>query len=154
MLFRSEAKQLLTGVHLSLAGAGLECAATDGHRLAVQRLDDALAPGSEALEADAGEAFAVTVPARSLRELERLLSGRPSLEPLSLFSERGQVVVLGFDPEREPMRSWDGRTRFWSKLMAIPTVSGATNPTREPVLTGLDMLFADLVDTQIGRAHV
>jgi DNA polymerase-3 subunit beta len=92
-----EAKQLLTGVHLRLAGEGLECAATDGHRLAVQRLDDALAPGTETPSADGEEPFAVTVPARSLRELERLLSGRPSDEPLSLFSERGQVVVLWAD---------------------------------------------------------
>jgi DNA polymerase-3 subunit beta len=92
-----EAKQLLTGVHLRLAGEGLECAATDGHRLAVQRLDDALAPGTETPSADGEEPFTVTVPARSLRELERLLSGRPSDEPLSLFSERGQVVVLWAD---------------------------------------------------------
>ncbi|MFM7267547.1 MAG: DNA polymerase III subunit beta, partial [Cyanobium sp.] len=32
-----------------------------------------------------------------LRELERLLSGRSAEEPLSLFSERGQVVVLSAD---------------------------------------------------------
>jgi DNA polymerase-3 subunit beta len=92
-----EAKQLLTGVHLGLSGHGLECAATDGHRLAVQRLDDALAPGTEAPAASGDEAFAVTVPSRSLKELERLLSGRPSDEPLSLYSERGQVVVLWAD---------------------------------------------------------
>jgi DNA polymerase-3 subunit beta len=92
-----EAKQLLTGVHLSLSGHGLECAATDGHRLAVQRLDDALAPGTQAPAASSEEGFAVTVPSRSLKELERLLSGRPSDEPLSLYSERGQVVVLWAD---------------------------------------------------------
>jgi DNA polymerase-3 subunit beta len=92
-----DAKQILTGVHLRLAGEGLECAATDGHRLAVQRLDEALAPGNETVLAEGEEPFAVTVPARSLRELERLLSGRPSDEPLSLFSERGQVVVLWAD---------------------------------------------------------
>ena len=92
-----DAKQILTGVHLRLAGEGLECAATDGHRLAVQRLDKALAPGNETVPAEGEEPFAVTVPARSLRELERLLSGRPSDEPLSLFSERGQVVVLWAD---------------------------------------------------------
>ena len=93
-----EAKQLLTGVHLSLAGEGLECAATDGHRLAVQRLEDALSPGTEPAPTAAGDdAFSVTVPARSLRELERLLTGRPADEPLSLFSERGQVVVLWAD---------------------------------------------------------
>jgi len=89
-----EAKQLLTGVHLSLAGRGLECAATDGHRLAVQRLENAIAAGDETT---AGDDFSVTVPSRSLRELERLLTGRPADEPLSLYSERGQVVVLWAD---------------------------------------------------------
>ena len=86
-----EAKQVLTGVHLRLDGAGLECAATDGHRLAVLHLDHGLTASS------GGEPFDVTVPARSLRELERLLSGRPSQEPLSLFCDQGQVVVLWAD---------------------------------------------------------
>ena len=92
-----EAKQLLTGVHLHLDRDGFECAATDGHRLAVLRLPH-LQPAttSEELE-DAGEPFAVTVPARSLRELERLLAGRPSADPLSLFCDRGQVVLLWAD---------------------------------------------------------
>jgi DNA polymerase III subunit beta len=88
-----ENKQLLTGVHLRLDGEGLECAATDGHRLAVQRLSHAV----EAAAGPDGEDFAVTVPARSLRELERILSGRSSQEPLSLFCERGQVVVISAD---------------------------------------------------------
>jgi DNA polymerase-3 subunit beta len=93
-----EAKQLLTGVHLRLDDDGLECAATDGHRLAVLRLANVTEPKPVApAELVEGETFAVTVPARSLRELERLLSGRPSSEPLSLFSERGQVVVLWAD---------------------------------------------------------
>jgi DNA polymerase-3 subunit beta len=103
-----EAKQLLTGVHLRLDGAGLECAATDGHRLAVLRLphlrgaaaqpseDAATEPDALPAEQD-GDAFAVTVPARSLRELERLLAARPGGEPLSLFCERGQVVMLRAD---------------------------------------------------------
>lgn len=92
-----ESKQLLTGVHLALDGQGLECAATDGHRLAVMTLANTGAHGSdpaaETLDGGQGaEPFAVTVPARSLRELERLLSGRHSSEPVSLFCERGQVV--------------------------------------------------------------
>jgi DNA polymerase-3 subunit beta len=89
-----ESKQLLTGVHLTLDGEGLECAATDGHRLAVLRLPHLQ---SEAAEAATGEPFSVTVPARSLRELERLLTGRPSADPLSLFCDRGQVVLLWAD---------------------------------------------------------
>ena len=92
-----ESKQLLTGVHLSLDGEGLECAATDGHRLAVLRLPHLQAETAEAAEEAAGEPFSVTVPARSLRELERLLTGRPSADPLSLFCDRGQVVLLWAD---------------------------------------------------------
>jgi DNA polymerase-3 subunit beta len=103
-----EAKQLLTGVHLKLDAAGLECAATDGHRLAVLRLPHLQGAAAQASEdttaepeplpgAEDGDAFAVTVPARSLRELERLLTARPGGEPLSLFCERGQVVMLRAD---------------------------------------------------------
>ena len=84
-----EAKQLLTGVHLGLADQDLECAATDGHRLSVLRLEKAFS-GAE----DGSEPFAVTVPARSLRELERLLSACSSNDPVSLYCDRGQVVFL------------------------------------------------------------
>jgi len=108
-----EAKQILTGVHLRLEGEGLECAATDGHRLAVLRLDQAHGPAAAGAE-EAGmaaesdlEPFSVTVPARSLRELERLLTGRPSRDLLSLFCERGQVVVLWAD-QVLTSRSLDG----------------------------------------------
>lgn len=103
-----EAKQLLTGVHLRLDAAGLECAATDGHRLAVLRLPHLSGvplPHADMADSDleplpeepVGASFAVTVPARSLRELERLLAARPGGEPLSLFCERGQVVMLRAD---------------------------------------------------------
>jgi DNA polymerase III beta subunit len=116
-----EAKQLLTGVHLRLDGNGLECAATDGHRLAVLRLSHQLAgeapkaSSQESTNVD-GEPFAVTVPARSLRELERLLSGRPSAEPLSLFCERGQVVVLWAD-QVLTSRSLDGTYPGYQQLI-------------------------------------
>ena len=111
-----EAKQLLTGVHLRLADHSLECAATDGHRLAVQRLENAIAAGGEAPLSEEGEPFAVTVPSRSLRELERLLSGRPSDEPLSLFCERGQVVVLWAD-QVLTSRSLDGTYPNYRQLL-------------------------------------
>ena len=113
-----EAKQLLTGVHLRFEGDALECAATDGHRLAVLRLGhggQAAAPASDADEAG-GEPFAVTVPARSLRELERLLSGRQSSEPLSLFCDRGQVVFLWAD-QVLTSRSLDGTYPNYGQLI-------------------------------------
>ena len=105
-----EAKQLLTGVHLRLDPSGLECAATDGHRLAVL----CLAHANAAVEGDGGEP--VTVPARSLRELERLLSGRQSAEPLSLFYDRGQVVFLWAD-QVLTSRSLDGTYPNYRQLI-------------------------------------
>ena len=116
-----EAKQLLTGVHLQLDGRGLECAATDGHRLAVLHIAGASGEAS-ATGADAGsdapeiEPFAVTVPARSLRELERLLTARQSSEPLSIFCDRGQVVVLWAD-QVLTSRSLDGTYPNYRQLI-------------------------------------
>lgn len=77
-----EAKQLLTGVHLRLTADGLECAATDGHRLAVLTI-----PGE-------GGDLSLTIPARSLRELERLLGNSGSLQ---LYEGKGQAVITSGD---------------------------------------------------------
>ena len=110
-----EAKQLLTGVHLQLDANGLECAATDGHRLAVLRLREGNGPASDP-GAEPVDPFAVTVPARSLRELERLLSGRQSQDPLSLFCDRGQVVFLWAD-QVLTSRSLDGAYPNYGQLI-------------------------------------
>jgi len=91
-----EAKQLLTGVHLSFTDKNLEAAATDGHRLAVLQVEDALQAAADASQGDES-VFAVTVPARSLREVERLMAGWRSEDPISLFCDRGQVVFLAAD---------------------------------------------------------
>ena len=96
-----EAKQLLTGVHLRFSGSHLEAASTDGHRLAVLAVTDALreAPTLEDGEASEGEApdLSVTLPARSLREVERLVTSWKGDDPVTLFYDRGQVVVLAAD---------------------------------------------------------
>ena len=114
-----EAKQILTGVHLGLDGQGLECAATDGHRLAVLKLNHALpdqdSPGAGA-SGTLANAVDVTVPARSLRELERLLSARQSSEPVSLFCDRGQVVFLWSD-QVLTSRSLDGTYPNYRQLI-------------------------------------
>ena len=110
-----EAKQILTGVHLGLDGQGLECAATDGHRLAVLKLNHAL-PEQGLPEGTAGSTVDVTVPARSLRELERLLSARQSREPVSLFCDRGQVVFLWSD-QVLTSRSLDGTYPNYRQLI-------------------------------------
>jgi DNA polymerase-3 subunit beta len=91
-----EAKQLLTGVHLKFNQRALEAAATDGHRLAVLNVDDALQDAALTDAVD-DEGFAVTLPSRSLREVERLMASWRSDEPVSLFCDRGQVVFLAAD---------------------------------------------------------
>jgi len=114
-----EAKQILTGVHLGLDGQGLECAATDGHRLAVLKLNHALPDQDSPGAGTSGTAFNtvdVTVPARSLRELERLLSARQSSEPVSLFCDRGQVVFLWSD-QVLTSRSLDGTYPNYRQLI-------------------------------------
>ena len=91
-----EAKQLLTGVHLKFNQRALEAAATDGHRLAVLNVEDALQDAAVTVAVD-DEGFAVTLPSRSLREVERLMASWRSDEPVSLFCDRGQVVFLAAD---------------------------------------------------------
>ena len=110
-----EAKQLLTGVHLGLDAQGLECAATDGHRLAVLRLQNGAEP-SDAAEGAATDQLDVTVPARSLRELERLLSSRGAADPVSLFCDRGQVVFQWAD-QVLTSRSLDGTYPNYRQLI-------------------------------------
>ena len=96
-----EAKQLLTGVHLRFQDRDLEAAATDGHRLAVLAVTEALQGEASVTPADSGTgddgALAVTLPARSLREVERLIAGWKGDDPVTLFYDRGQVVVLAAD---------------------------------------------------------
>ena len=94
-----EAKQLLTGVHLAFKLNDLKAAATDGHRLAVLNIKDAVKNDDINVNESSEEeqSFAVTLPSRSLREVERLISGWKSDDLVSLFCDRGQVVFLASD---------------------------------------------------------
>jgi DNA polymerase-3 subunit beta len=85
-----ETKQILTGVHLSVEADSLEFAATDGHRLAVVR---AAMVEDEDNPTEAMEPFAVTVPGRTLRELERILVAQQSSEPVAMYCDRGQLAL-------------------------------------------------------------
>ncbi|NWF58913.1 MAG: DNA polymerase III subunit beta [Fischerella sp.] len=82
-----ETKQVLTGVHLTVKEDTLEFAATDGHRLAVVETTN------ESPDANSEDSLEVTVPARALRELERMLAhSSESEEPVALYFDQGQVV--------------------------------------------------------------
>lgn len=102
-----DTKQVLTGVHLKVSGESLEFAATDGHRLAVVKTTNR--PESESLEESSEEwqspadveqgsglspeaSFEVTVPARALRELERIANQQKQDKTMVLHFDRTQVV--------------------------------------------------------------
>jgi DNA polymerase-3 subunit beta len=81
-----ETKQVLTGVHLLTETDVLEFAATDGHRLAVVQTADEPGEPADAVEMD------VTVPAKALRELERMIQGYTTNEPIALRLDETQVL--------------------------------------------------------------
>ncbi|MEP0916940.1 DNA polymerase III subunit beta [Leptolyngbya sp. DQ-M1] len=79
-----ETKQVLTGVHVSMQPDGLEFAATDGHRLAVVTTVEEDAP-------EADSQFDVTVPAKALQELMKMLD-RQSGNAINVQFDQGQVI--------------------------------------------------------------
>ncbi|AAP99047.1 MULTISPECIES: DNA polymerase III subunit beta [Prochlorococcus] len=89
-----EAKQILTGVNLCFEGNSLKSAATDGHRLAVLDLQNVIASETNPEINNLSEKLEVTLPSRSLRELERFLSGCKSDSEISCFYDQGQFVFI------------------------------------------------------------
>ncbi|MDP8965429.1 MAG: DNA polymerase III subunit beta [Cyanobacteriota bacterium] len=88
-----ETKQVLTGVHLTMQQDSLEFAATDGHRLAVVQTTNQNADEEEqAGVADNTSQLEFTLPARALRELERMVGMCQSTDTVMLHFEQGQIV--------------------------------------------------------------
>ncbi|MEH2072249.1 MAG: DNA polymerase III subunit beta [Nostoc sp.] len=105
-----ETKQVLTGVHLTVKQDTLEFAATDGHRLAVvETSNERPLDGTSQLE--------VTVPARALRELQRMLAHSASSdEPVALHLEQGQVV-FAWQNQRLTSRTLEGQYPTYRQLI-------------------------------------
>ncbi len=89
-----DSKQLLTGVNFTFKKKYLESAATDGHRLAVVLVDneDNIQEKDDYLSNE--ENLSVTIPTRSLREIEKLVSLKTSESLIKLFYDKGQVVFI------------------------------------------------------------
>ena len=81
---RDESKQVLAGVHLRHAEGSLEFAATDGHRLALLQASD--------IPDGPSEEFALTLPARALVELEKMLALQGTETPVTLRFDDVQVA--------------------------------------------------------------
>jgi hypothetical protein len=62
----------------------------------------------------------VPVAVGRVREGEVLLSAKNNPLVVQGHRGRGQVTLLMFSPEREPVRSWKHRALFWSKVLDLP----------------------------------
>ena len=103
---QDETKQILTGVYMKVNASCLEFAATDGHRLGIVEVYPAeTEAGTEAVT---GKGFEVTVPAKALRELDKMLGSRQDGAKLELQLEQGQVVFAWGD-QKLTTRTLEGR---------------------------------------------
>ena len=109
-----ETKQVLTGVHVTSQTDGLEFAATDGHRLAVVQTINS--PEAVQPEKGAKVELSVTVPARALRELERMLGIRQSADPIALQMDRGQII-FDWSNQRLTSRLLEGQYPNYRQLI-------------------------------------
>ena len=102
-----ETKQVLTGVHLSGSPDSLEFAATDGHRLAVVETE---------VDTQNLEGLTVTIPARALRELERMLAMQQETDLVALHADETQVVFELGD-QRLTSRKLEGAYPTYEQLI-------------------------------------
>lgn len=108
-----ETKQVLTGVHLTLKSDSIEFAATDGHRLAVVQTPN---PSTQGAKQGQQSPLEFTLPARALRELERMLIVRQASEAIALHFEQGQAVFQGGD-HRLTSRTLEGQYPAYRQLI-------------------------------------
>jgi DNA polymerase-3 subunit beta len=118
-----ETKQVLTGVHVKGDGESLELAATDGHRLAVHRLEYA-APE-----------IAVTIPAKALMEVEKMMDG---VEEINMRLGE-QQITFSVPGRRLTCRVLEGTYPAYHQLMPVQFESVVTGD-RQPLLETLTRL--------------
>ncbi len=111
-----DSKQLLTGVNLTFDGYGIESAATDGHRLAVLNLNNILSDSKNIDLPNNIDKFSITLPSKSLREVEKFLSSCDISEPINFFIDKGQVVFISVD-QIITIRALEGSYPNYSQLL-------------------------------------
>ena len=78
-----DARPVLTGIHTSFSNKEMTMAAADGFRLAVQKID---------LDATLDQNTDLIIPARSLREVERLLAEQEDPVSIMISPEKNQIL--------------------------------------------------------------
>lgn len=129
-----ETKQVLTGVHFTMQQDTLEFAATDGHRLAVVKTTNQAVADSEKADEEgsatedskasenshtpSNEAsqLELTVPARALRELERMFAPHQPTDTVALYLEPGQIIFQGGN-QRLTSRTLEGQYPPYHQLI-------------------------------------
>jgi len=92
-----ESKQLLTGVNFKFKNESLQSAATDGHRLAVVLTSEGENISNLEMMNNLNndeDYLSVTIPTRSLREIEKLVNTKIKDDSIKLFYDKGQVVFI------------------------------------------------------------
>ena len=131
-----ETKQVLTGVHIKTANDNLEFAATDGHRLAVVEAPTQVEneEGEAVISGSNLEGFDITIPARALRELERMMATQNEAELVSLVVDETQVIFeLG--QQRLTSRKLDGAYPAYQQLIPQQFSRNVTVDRKQLVLS-------------------
>ncbi|WP_413682402.1 DNA polymerase III subunit beta [Prochlorococcus sp. MIT 9321] len=143
-----DSKQLLTGVNFTFKQNYLESASTDGHRLAVALIGNEEylknIQNKDNLTSDEND-LSVTIPTRSLREIEKLVTLRNSENLLKFFYDKGQVVFISTN-QLITTRTLEGNYPNYSQL--IPdTFSKILNFNTKRLIEALERI-AVLADQQ------
>jgi DNA polymerase-3 subunit beta len=140
-----ESKQLLTGVNFTFKQNYLESASTDGHRLAVSLIDkEENIENNKSLNSNEND-LSVTIPTRSLREIEKFFTLKSSENSLKLFYDKGQLVFISSD-QIITTRTLEGNYPNYSQL--IPdTFSKIVNFNTKNLIDALERI-AVLADQQ------
>jgi DNA polymerase-3 subunit beta len=111
-----EGKHILTGVYFKIGQDSLEFAATDGHRLVV--LNTSIQGFSKKKQAEITQPLELTVPAKSLAELERILSSRTSADPVELsYSTLDALIEFRWGAQRLVTRCLEGAYPAYPDLL-------------------------------------
>ncbi len=133
-----DAKQLLTGVNLTFDGYGIQSAATDGHRLAILNLNNILSDSNNNNLSNDIDKFSITLPSKSLREVDKFLSTCDISQPINFFIDKSQVVFISVD-EIITIRSLEGSYPNYSQLLP-ETFSNVLEFNRKEFISSLERI--------------
>ena len=133
-----DSKQLLTGVNFTFKQNYLESASTDGHRLAVTLIGNKEnIENKDSITSNESD-LSVTIPTRSLREIEKLVTLRSSENSIKLFHDKGQVVFISSN-QIITTRTLEGNYPNYSQL--IPdTFSKTFNFNTQKLIEALERI--------------